>query len=190
MPSSQTCPALARAPDPLYAYAMPDAPADPAPAPPHRLALAAALLAGAVIGLGAFTFFYGQGASYLSTDPEACINCHIMQDQFDSWIQSSHRPVAGCADCHLPHALVPKYIAKADNGLMHSVAFTLQNFPEPIRIKARNYRIVQDNCVQCHAELVHELLRATVDGSAVECIHCHAAVGHAGRSSSGALRRR
>jgi cytochrome c nitrite reductase small subunit len=154
------------------------------------LPLLIAVLAGAIIGIGVFTFSYGQGLSYLSTNPEACVNCHIMQPQFDSWIQSSHRPVAGCADCHLPHSGLSMYVAKADNGLMHSWAFTFQNFPEPVRIKPRNYAIVQDNCVACHESMVHELLPAAVDGTAVQCIHCHASVGHVGRNSSGALRRR
>jgi cytochrome c nitrite reductase small subunit len=145
----------------------------------RTLAIITAALVGAVIGLGAFTFSYGEGISYLSTDPAACANCHIMWPQYDSWMASSHRRVAGCSDCHLPHATIPKYVAKADNGFWHSWAFTFQNFDEPIQIKPRNFRIVQDNCVECHRELVHELLPATISGEAVQCIQCHASVGHA-----------
>jgi cytochrome c nitrite reductase small subunit len=142
-------------------------------------ALIVAGLTGAVVGLGLLTFTFGEGVSYLSNDPEACVNCHIMRPQFDSWTNSSHRPVARCVDCHLPHALVPKYAAKADNGFFHSWAFTFQDFREPIRIKPRNLRIVQANCAGCHADMVHELLPATVTGEAVSCIHCHRSVGHA-----------
>jgi cytochrome c nitrite reductase small subunit len=145
----------------------------------RTLTLLAAVLAGALIGLGAFTFSYGEGISYLSTDPRACANCHIMWPQYDSWIASSHSRVAGCIDCHLPHSTIPKYIAKADNGFWHSWGFTFQNFPEPIRIKPRNFRILQRNCVECHGELVHELLPTTAFGDAAQCIHCHANVGHA-----------
>jgi cytochrome c nitrite reductase small subunit len=144
------------------------------------LAWIGATLLGIAIGLGAFAFVYGEGASYLSTRPEACANCHIMWPQYDSWTASSHSHVAVCSDCHLPHATIPKYIAKADNGFWHSYAFTLQNHPEPIRIKPRNFRILQRNCVECHRDIIHELLPATVDGDAVQCIHCHANVGHAG----------
>lgn len=150
------------------------------PAPSNRaLAFTAAILIGAAVGLGSFAFVYGEGASYLSTRPEACANCHIMWPQYDSWVNSSHAPVAVCSDCHLPHAFVPKYVSKADNGLMHSWAFTFQNHPEPIRIKPRNYRILQRNCVECHRDMVHELLPATVSGEAVQCIQCHPNVGHA-----------
>jgi cytochrome c nitrite reductase small subunit len=141
--------------------------------------LLAAILVGVVAGLGLFTFNYGEGLSYFSTDPEACVNCHLMQPYFDSWVKSSHQANAGCVDCHLPHAVIPKYLAKADNGFFHSVGFTFQNCPEPIRIKPRNRRIVQQNCNSCHAEMVHELLPAVKSGEAVSCIHCHRDVGHA-----------
>jgi cytochrome c nitrite reductase small subunit len=141
------------------------------------LGLFAALSAGAFLGLAAFTFDYGEGTSYFSTDPRACVNCHVMQPQYDSWTHSSHHAVAGCVDCHLPHDFAPKYIAKADNGLRHSWAFTFQNFHEPIQIIDRNSRILQNNCVRCHGPLAHEMLVVNAD-EALSCVHCHAQVGH------------
>ncbi len=134
---------------------------------------------GLLIGSGAFTFRYAEGLSYLSTDPKACVNCHIMTPQYDSWQKSSHHAVAGCVDCHLPHTFIAKYIAKAENGYHHSKAFTLQNFHEPIMIKEKNSGILQHNCVECHEDMVHELFRRDVSNpDAVGCIHCHASVGH------------
>jgi cytochrome c nitrite reductase small subunit len=149
------------------------------PGPTATLLLSAATLAGILLGMGLYTFTYAEGASYLSTDPAACANCHIMSDQYASWTASSHSSVAGCIDCHLPHPTIPKWISKAENGWFHSVAFTLQNHPEPIRIKPRNHRIVQRNCVSCHSAMVHQMLPATVDGGAVTCMACHYDVGHA-----------
>jgi cytochrome c nitrite reductase small subunit len=96
--------------------------------------LALAVLVGAVVGLGAFTFSYGEGLSYFSKDPRACANCHIMNDQYNSWQKAGHHQAAKCVDCHLPHDFVGKYLAKADNGYRHSKAFTLQDFHEPIKI--------------------------------------------------------
>ncbi len=143
------------------------------------LALAPALLAGALIGLGGFTFQYAQGWSYFSNDPKACVNCHIMTDEYDSWQKASHHAVAVCNDCHLPHDFVGKYLAKARNGFFHSKAFTLQDFHEPIQITPHNARILQVNCIGCHRELVGF---AAVHGSASDetnnCVRCHAAVGH------------
>ena len=85
-------------------------------------------LAGVLLGVGAYTFHFAEGFSYLSSDPAACANCHIMQSQFESWQKSSHHAVAKCVDCHLPHDFIGKYIAKAENGYHHSRGFTFQDF--------------------------------------------------------------
>jgi cytochrome c nitrite reductase small subunit len=39
-----------------------------------------AILIGALAGIGGYTFYYAKGLSYLSNDPRACVNCHIMRD--------------------------------------------------------------------------------------------------------------
>ena len=149
-----------------------------------RAALILAVLFGVTLGLGAFTFDYAEGTSYFSTDPKACANCHIMNDQYDSWTKAGHHQAATCIDCHLPHEFIPKYIAKADNGWRHSKAFTLQNFHEPIQITRRNAQHLQSNCIRCHGEFVHELVEGSraVREEAVQCVHCHRGVGHAARN--------
>jgi hypothetical protein len=37
------------------------------------------------IGIGAFTFVYANGFAYVSSDPSACVNCHIMSSLYDAW---------------------------------------------------------------------------------------------------------
>jgi len=37
------------------------------------------VLIGVVIGVGGYTFIYAKGYSYLTNDPAACANCHVMQ---------------------------------------------------------------------------------------------------------------
>jgi cytochrome c nitrite reductase small subunit len=145
--------------------------------------LALSVLLGAVLGLGAYTFHYGEGLSYFSTDPRACVNCHIMNEQYDSWQKAGHHQSAKCVDCHLPHDFVGKYMAKADNGWRHSKAFTLQNFHEPIQITPRNADILQVNCVNCHGQFVHELVAGArlPSRESVQCVHCHRNVGHGAR---------
>lgn len=144
-----------------------------------RFSLLFAVLVGVVGGLGTFTFGYGQGASYLSNDPAACANCHVMQGHYDSWQHSAHRHVAVCNDCHLSHDPVGKWVTKADNGFFHSLAFTLENFHEPIQIKPRNRRVTQRACVDCHAETVHQMFPADSGGEMLSCVHCHRDAGHA-----------
>jgi cytochrome c nitrite reductase small subunit len=140
-----------------------------------------AVLVGILGGVGIFTFGYGQGSSYLSNDPQACANCHVMHDYYDSWQKSSHHSVAVCNDCHLPHHFFGKWMTKADNGFFHSLAFTLENFHEPIQIKPRNRRVAQNSCLYCHETVVHQMLPATAEGEMLSCVHCHANVGHAAR---------
>jgi cytochrome c nitrite reductase small subunit len=141
---------------------------------------------GLFAGVGLFTFRYAEGLSYFSADPKACVNCHIMGPSYDAWAKSSHHAVAGCVDCHLPHGLVAKYLAKGDNGYRHSKGFTFQDFPEPIRVTERNSRILQDNCLRCHAAMVHGLSSSDPTTRApLRCVHCHAGVGHGEKTGMG-----
>ena len=137
------------------------------------------IVVGILIGLGSFTFYYGEGLSYMSTDPKACVNCHIMQPQYDSWQKASHHTAATCVQCHLPHDFVNKYISKAENGYNHSKAFTLQNFHEPIMITEKNSRILQKNCLECHNDMVENLTHSSItDANSMSCVKCHRTVGH------------
>lgn len=150
---------------------------------PGRFTLLLAALFGALLGLGGFTFHYSEGLSYFSSDPRACKNCHIMNAQYDSWLCGPHHTAAGCADCHLPHDFLPKYLAKAANGYHHSKAFTLLDFPEPIQIKPPNARILQENCLRCHAEFTSDIVHdAARRGDDVACVHCHRGAGHGARN--------
>ena len=149
-------------------------------------AVVLAAMLGLLAGIGGFTFLYAEGLSYMSDDPKVCVNCHIMQPQFDSWQKASHHTVATCVDCHLPHGFFGKYYSKAENGYHHSVAFTFQNFHEPIMIKAKSGRILQDNCLYCHGGLVHEqIVRAAKESDEVRCVHCHRSVGHGATTGLG-----
>jgi cytochrome c nitrite reductase small subunit len=129
-------------------------------------------------GLAGYTFLYARGASYLTNDPAACANCHVMQEQYDGWVKSSHRSVATCNDCHTPASLLGKYATKASNGFWHSFYFTTGGFHDPIRIKPRNRAITEQACRRCHGEIT-----AAIDGQEdgaqpLSCIGCHGAVGH------------
>ena len=137
------------------------------------------IVAGVALGTGAFTVRYAEGFSYLSNDPKACVNCHIMREQYDGWQKASHHAVATCNDCHVPHEMVAKYLVKAENGFWHSKGFTLQDFPEPIRLRPVSLKILQANCVHCHHDLVNDILGHSSTGNeTTNCVHCHAAVGH------------
>jgi cytochrome c nitrite reductase small subunit len=89
-----------------------------------------AITLGILIAIGGYTFVYAKGYSYLTNDPAACANCHVMENHFRAWMKSSHRAVAVGNDCHTPSGLLPKYTTKAINGFNHSLAFTTGSFRE------------------------------------------------------------
>jgi cytochrome c nitrite reductase small subunit len=141
------------------------------------LVLILAALLGLAAGIGGFTFVYARGAAYLTDDPAACANCHVMREQFDGWQKSTHHRVAVCNDCHTPHDFLGKYTTKALNGWHHSRAFTTGDFHEPIAIQAGNRAVTEAACRSCHAAVV-EAIDTHPGSGAVPCIGCHRDVGH------------
>ncbi|TAK65444.1 MAG: cytochrome c nitrite reductase small subunit [Dehalococcoidia bacterium] len=134
---------------------------------------------GAALGTGGYTFIYAKGSSYLTNDPSACANCHVMQAEYDGWIKSSHHEVAVCNDCHTPHDLAGKYTTKMKNGYRHSFAFTTGRFEEPIEIKKSSLDIVEGACRSCHGNIVEAIDGPHREGDArISCVRCHADVGH------------
>ena len=146
--------------------------------PKGFLSALAMFVGGSLIGVGLFTFGYARGWSYLSNDPKACVNCHVMNDQYRGWLKSSHGKVATCNDCHTPHDLVGKYLTKAEHGWNHSLAFTTGNFPQNIQIKERSLATVEENCLRCHQQLVEGIQHSRPPNQKVSCVQCHADVGH------------
>lgn len=136
------------------------------------------ILSGGIFGLGGFTFNYASGFSYLSDDPRACANCHVMRDQYDGWNRAPHHAVAVCNDCHTPHdSLVAKYTVKAINGFKHSKAFTLNDIPDTIRITPFNRQVAEENCIACHGEMV-SFIEHRDSQNPTDCLACHSGVGH------------
>jgi cytochrome c nitrite reductase small subunit len=150
-----------------------------------RFQIPAAILFGLLIGLGGFTFYISKAHSYISDEPETCVNCHIMAPQYATWNHSSHREWTNCNDCHVPHNNVAnKYYFKAKDGLRHSTMFTLRMEPQVIFIKEEGKKVVQQNCIRCHEQLLTDdkLLKKTdvTHSNRMErqCWECHKEVPH------------
>lgn len=143
-----------------------------------------------VIALGFFIYMLNisKAFSYLSSDPKACINCHVMNTQYATWQHSSHATATGCIDCHLPtDGVVGKYIAKARDGWNHAVAFTLNTYDNAIVISENGAQRVQDNCISCHSNIASTLISNSdmyhkFDDESVKtgrkCWECHKEVPH------------
>jgi cytochrome c nitrite reductase small subunit len=145
-----------------------------------RWVLIVAVTIGLAAGIGSYTFVYARGYSYLTNDPQACANCHIMRGHYDAWTRASHRAVAVCNDCHTPTGLIPKYLTKAQNGFWHSFYFTTGRFPDPIQITPRNHNITEMACRKCHTAITAAIDPAhsgSPEGG-LQCTKCHNDVGH------------
>jgi cytochrome c nitrite reductase small subunit len=79
----------------------------------------------------------------------------------------------------MPPQFLNKYWTKAENGYWHSKGFTLQDFHEPIQIRPRNARIVRNNCLRCHGDLLSDVAHLSdPEPERVDCVRCHSQVGH------------
>lgn len=136
------------------------------------------LLAVAAVGLYTTDF-----TAYLGNDPTTCNNCHVMDAAYEGWYHASHQEWATCGDCHTPHALIPKYIVKAQSGYHHVSAFTLGHIPDAIRAKESSRKIINDNCIYCHSETVEDIVNSPMQGDR-PCFDCHRDVGHGNRGIS------
>ena len=106
-------------------------------------------------GLGTYTFAYARGWAYMTDDPRACANCHVMNEQYDGWIKSSHRSVAVCNDCHVPHSLVGQVLRRKPATASGTRTTSRRGvFPEPIRALPGSRAIAEANCRRCHEPVV------------------------------------
>jgi cytochrome c nitrite reductase small subunit len=133
---------------------------------------------GGAAGVALFTFVYAKGYSYLTDDPEACANCHVMHVEHAGWLKGSHRSVATCNDCHTPPGALGKYLTKASNGFWHSFAFTTGLFPDTIRIKPSNRDVTEQACRKCHADITRMIDGPHGQSGRSGCVRCHSTVGH------------
>ncbi len=148
------------------------------------------VMSGLLIGLFAFNVYISKAWSYLSDDPKACVNCHIMAPQYATWNHSSHRERASCNDCHVPHDNVfRKYYFKAKDGARHASMFTLRMEPQVIFIHEEGQKVVQENCIRCHSDLLTDSKLSTQTSFQAHtktdrnCWECHRETPH-GRVNS------
>lgn len=141
---------------------------------------------GIIGGLGIYTIYISRAHSYLSDQPETCINCHIMVPYYSSWRHSSHAEWATCNDCHVPqNNLVNGYAFKAMDGLYHAAVFTLNAEPQVIRPRDGSYAVIMKNCIRCHEHLNTALVETGMitykevkKGEGKACWECHQEVPH------------
>jgi len=137
------------------------------------------LAVGVAAGLGLVVIDISRATSYLSDEPETCVNCHVMTTQYVTWQHSSHARVAHCNDCHVPHdSLVTHYAFKAKDGLRHATIFTMRWEPQVIRLSDGAVPVVEANCRRCHAGVINDVALASHRQGDLRCWDCHREVPH------------
>lgn len=158
--------------------------------PPKAWRFLVTMLLGIFLGLFLFILHAARATSYLSDDPIACVNCHVMAPQFATWERGSHGKVTNCNDCHVPQDnFINKFLFKSGDGLRHSFMFTFRLEPQVIQIKDAGKKAVQKNCIRCHSNVIHPIsIRAVSNKKIIDeenryCWDCHRETPH-GRISS------
>tara|TARA_R110001583_G_C5668833_1_gene410503 strand:- start:11253 stop:11855 length:603 start_codon:yes stop_codon:yes gene_type:complete len=139
----------------------------------------------AIIGIGFFMMKEGEVLSYMSDNPQACVNCHVMTPVYNSWMHSSHREWASCNGCHVPQDnFVNAYYFKAMDGLYHASVFTARAEPEVIFMREGSQEVVQNNCIRCHVQQVTQTKYSGFiedhqeNRTSRKCWSCHKEVPH------------
>jgi len=158
--------------------------------PPMAWRFLVTILIGILVGLFLFIIHAARATSYLSDDPIACVNCHVMAPQYATWERSSHAKVTNCNDCHVPQDnFLNKYFFKASDGLRHSYMFTFRLEPQVIQIKEAGKKAVQQNCIRCHSNVIHPISLRSISSKKIidegnkYCWDCHRETPH-GRVNS------
>lgn len=153
---------------------------------PRKLAIPLIILLGVACGFALYLIYMSRAYSYLTDEPSACVNCHIMAPYYQSWQKSSHQPWTTCNDCHVPQDnFFRGYAFKAKDGLYHAAVFTFRAEPQVIRPRAESYGAIMENCIRCHTQLNTEFVKTGMvkyaevkDGKAKACWDCHREVPH------------
>lgn len=133
-----------------------------------------------IIGGGIYTFVNAEGFMMMTDKPEACSQCHIMTEVYDSFSKGDHANRASCVDCHLPHDFMGYWSKKAYHGLKHGFFFTLVDNPANLKAADMTHDDVNNSCAYCHSSMAANAINPTFNAHTeqLDCLSCHRGVGH------------
>ena len=151
----------------------------------------ALVVAGVLVGTGGLFAYMLRAHTYLGEDPSACVNCHIMNPYYSTWLHSSHGRDATCNDCHVPHEnIAKKYFFKGKDGMNHVAKFVTFSERQVITASDESAEVIMNNCIRCHEQLNNEFVKTgqitfmeAKVGEGKACWDCHRNVPHGGTNS-------
>lgn len=159
--------------------------------PSRRWKIIAIMLSGIIVGSGSLLLYMLRAHTYLTDDPAACVNCHIMAPYYATWFHSSHSRNTTCNDCHVPHEnAVKKWTFKGMDGMRHVGVFLIKGEHQVIQALPESAQVIMNNCIRCHTQLNTEFVKTgRIDymkaqvGEGKACWDCHRDVPHGGSNS-------
>ncbi len=98
------------------------------------------IFGGIAVALG---FLLTLGAVQVTSRPNFCGSCHLMEPYYQSWKNSKHVRVA-CVECHIPHG-VKEEVKKKYEALSMVVSYITGTY------STKPWTVVEDNnCLACH----------------------------------------
>lgn len=159
--------------------------------PSRKWKIIAIVLLGVIGGNGMLFLYVLRAHTYLSDDPAACVNCHIMAPYYATWFHSSHSRDATCNDCHVPHEnAVKKWVFKGMDGMRHVAVYLAKGESQVLQAIPESSKVIMNNCIRCHTQLNTEFVKTgRIDymlaqvGEGKACWDCHRDVPHGGKNS-------
>jgi cytochrome c nitrite reductase small subunit len=107
---------------------------------------------------GGFASFGPPGLYARSGTPEFCASCHVMESEYENWFHNAGHRRLKCIECHLPNDTKVRHVfSKGLEGMWDSYVFYSGRVPETIRLSERGKKLLRENCVRCHGELVSRI---------------------------------
>lgn len=121
-----------------------------------------------VTGMLSFLFLLTDKAISYSDNAKFCLNCHTMQEPYETLQDSGHRQFK-CTECHTPNSYIPKVVFKTKAGLHDLYVTTLGEVPQVLQATDETKKIITANCIRCHQTTVEH----TGIGQDQMCTNCH-----------------
>ncbi len=143
-----------------------------------RKAIVSLVVAGAAVVL-LFLLFGPPKLLAKSDQPSFCVQCHVMESEFEAWSHAGAHRRKTCVDCHLPNGNAGiHYVWKSIDGMKDVLIFYSGSVPKNVHLTAHGEKVVQENCIRCHEQTVSMINHER------NCWECHRRIMH---TRSGAM---